>query len=232
MSEESITPVPSQTPESFPWYQVWMNALTRPSVATYEELVRDPKAASGRAFLWIFLTSLIGYLFLMLGQLAGLGVSSMFGNAQMTRAGGGGFLVLACQSPIAAVMSVVGLAISAGITQLIARALGGTGSFSKLVYAFAAYLAPLSLISGVLGVIPFINLLTIPLGFYGIVLNVIAVKAVNQFGWGKAVLSSFVIFAAILVFVAIIVIVILALLGPVMGNIFQNIQQGITTPMP
>jgi hypothetical protein len=232
MSEELDTPVLSQPPEELPWFQVWVNALSRPSEATYVELVRDPKASSGRAYLWVFFTSLIGYMFIMLGQFVGLGWSAMFGNSPAMGSGEGGLLALTCQVPVAAVLSIISLTISAGITQLIAHALGGTGSFSKLVYAIAAYLAPLTLISGVLSVIPFVNLLSIPLGIYGIVLNVIAVKSVNQFGWGRAVLSSFIIFAFALVLVAVIVIAILALLGPAINGIFSNVVSGITTPVP
>ena len=140
---------------------------------------------------------------------------------------GGSVGLLLCTVPFAAVMSVIGLVISAGITQFFAGALGGTGSYSKLVYAFAAYSAPLSVITGVIGAIPLVNCLAIPLGFYGLALNVIANKAVNQFSWGRAIVSSVIFIAAILIFVAVLVIIGLALLGPVIGEIFSDIVQNI-----
>jgi hypothetical protein len=130
---------------------------------------------------------------------------------------------------------VLGLMISAGLTQLIASALGGTGSYSKLVYAFATYSAPLAIISSIVGSIPYVNYLAFPLSIYGMVLNVIAVKAVNQFGWGKAIASSWLILASILlvvVLVAVMVIAILTLLGPIIGSVFSGIIQGLETPVP
>ena len=110
--------------------------------------------------------------------------------------------------------------------------LGGTGTYAKLAYAFAAYLAPLTLVSSFISAIPLVNCLTLPIAIYGIVLNVIAVKAVHQFGWGKALASSVLVFAGILLVVAVGVIVILALLGPAIGTVFSNIVEGITTPVP
>ncbi len=234
MSQEFVTPAASQPSGSFSWIQVWTNALTRPSVATFEELVRDPKATSGRAYAWVFITALIGSGFSVLIELALAGIS---GSASSAESGaiatlGGSIMRLVCAVPVIAVLSVLGLMISAGITQLIASAIGGTGTYSKLVYAFAAYLAPLALITGVLGAIPYVNCLTFPLGLYSIVLNVTAVKAVHQFGWGKAVASSILILAGILVVVAVVIIVILALLGPAIGSVFSNIIRDIGTPVP
>ena len=86
--------------------------------------------------------------------------------------------------------SVLAVVIGAGVTHGIGRALGSTGTYSQLVYAMATYLAPWSLITMVVGSIPLVNYLVLPLAIYGIVLNVIAVKAANHFGWGKAIAAS------------------------------------------
>jgi hypothetical protein len=195
-------------------------------VATFEGLVQDPNATERRAYTWIFVSALIG---LAISALLGI----VFGTSTPESPEATGVMVgssltcLICGAPISAGLSVLGLMIMAGITQLIAGALGGTGTYSKLVYAFAAYTAPLTLITSVLGAIPYINFLTVPLVIYGMVLNVIAVRAVHQFGWGKAIASSVVILVGILVLVAIVVIAILLLLGPVVGNVFSNIVENI-----
>ncbi|MHC1782521.1 MAG: YIP1 family protein [Anaerolineaceae bacterium] len=233
MSEESMEPAPSQPAESLTWFDTWIQAVTRPSVATFERIVRDPKASTTRAFLWVFITSLIGYAFIMAGQMAfggSTGAAMLGGRSNL--GGGEALMIFLCQTPIMAVLSIVGLVISAGITTLIARALGGSGTFSQLVYAFAAYQAPLALVSGVLGAIPFVIFLSFFLGFYGIVLNVIAVKAVHRFGWGRAIVSSVVILFGILVLIAVVTIAILALMGPAIQNVFNNVIQQIGTPMP
>jgi len=126
-------------------------------------------------------------------------------------------------SPVVGIIAVLFFAIFVGITNLIARALGGTGTYSQLAYTVAAYSAPLSIISIVLSAIPVVGCLNIVLGIYSLVLNVIAVKATHQFGWGQAIISSVVLWVLVFVLVAVIVIVVLALLGPAIGNIFSNI---------
>jgi hypothetical protein len=227
----SLSPVPASTPLA--WPEVWLKALTSPSVETYATLVRDPGATSSRAYLWIFLTSLVGF---GLSSLVQWVFTSVFGSASPGAASSAALAsplaLLVCGAPVAGVISVVSLMLSAGVSQLVAAALGGTGTYAKLAYALAAYLAPLTLISGVIGSIPLVNCLALPLGIYGLVLNIIAVKAVHQFSWGKAIAASVVVFAGILIVVALITIVILALLGPAIGNVFSNIVQDIATPIP
>ena len=170
---------------SLSWSETWIKALTQPSVETFEEIICDPNASNRRAYNWVFVSALISYIVAML-VVAVTGVS-MTGSVE-----GAGFnvLTLICCAPVGGLLAVLGLAISAGITQTVASMLCGTGSYDKLVYANAAYIAPLSLVSGLLSYIPIIRFLTVPLGLYGIVLNVMAVKAVNRFSWGKAVSSS------------------------------------------
>ena len=226
MFQESGTPPNAYPVASLPWNEVWMRVLTHPSVATFEELIRDPNATSKRAYIWTFMGALIGSAISALGSMV-LSTVLQSGSDAATLG------VLICAPPIGALLSMLGLMISAGITQAIASALGGTGTYSKLAYAFASYVAPLSIVTGLLGWIPYCNLLSYALGAFGIVLNVMAVKAVNQFSWGKAVASSVLILMAILFVVAIVVIAVLLLLGPVIGNVFSNIVQELTlTPVP
>jgi len=234
MSQEQIPPIPVPTGESLSWSQVWVRALTRPTVENYEEIVADSNVSASKAYTWVFLSTLISFAISILVQLLFIGISSLGSRdtANTSSAFGGYVLFLFCGTPVAAAVSILGLMITTGITQAIARALGGTGTYTKLAYALAAYLAPLTLVSTVIGLVPIVNLLAYPLGLYGIVLNVIAVKAVNGFGWGKAFASSVLIFAAILVLVACVTIVILTLLGPAIGNVFSTIIQQIGTPTP
>jgi len=226
MSQEFGPPSTSPPVSSPSWSEVWISALTRPSVATFEGFVQDPNATDRRAYTWVFVSALIGFaISALLGIVFGTGTAE--GPEATGVMVGSSLTCLICGAPISALLSVLGLVIIGGITQLIAGALGGTGTYSELVHAFAAYMAPLTLITSVLGAIPYINFLTIPLGIYGIVLNVIAVRAVHQFGWGKAIASSVLILVGILVLVACVVIGILLLLGPVIGNVFSNIVENI-----
>jgi pilus assembly protein Flp/PilA len=229
MSQETNPPPPMQSAASQPWNEVWISAITRPSVETFEDFVRYPDATANRGYKWIFIAGLAATI---LGFLISLAITSISSGGSpdpysITGLFGTSIYFLVCAAPISAVLGVVGLMISAGISQFFASALGGTGTYSKLAYAFAAYYAPLSIVTGLLTAIPILNCLAFPLGIYGIVLNVIANKAVNQFSWGKAIASSVVIIAGILVLVAVCVIVILALLGPAIGNVFSNIVTDI-----
>ena len=225
MSQEFVSPPPMQSAASQPWNEVWISAITKPSVETFEDFIRYPDATANRGYKWIFIVGLVASI---LSFLISFAITSLFGGGSsdpysLTSLFGGTFFLIICMAPLTAILGVVGLMISAGITHFFASALGGTGTYSKLAYAFAAYYAPLSIVTSLLGAVPYLNLLAIPLGLYGIVLNVIANKAVNQFSWGKAIASSVVIIAGILLLVAVCMIVVLALLGPAIGNVFSNI---------
>jgi hypothetical protein len=226
MSEEFKGPTQGR---SLSWSETWNKALTHPSEASYVEIANDPGASPRKAYIWVFVSSLIGYAFYM-------GLSSLFGTNGMGTQGarlfGSSLAAVLCGAPIGGLTAVLGVMISAGLSQWIAHALGGTGTYSKLVYAIAAYAAPLALISLLLGVIPYLNCLSLPLGLYGIYLNITAVKAVNTFSWGKAVLSSAVIFILLIVLMAVVVIAILSLLGPAIGNVFSTVATGVMTPIP
>lgn len=83
---------------------------------------------------------------------------------------------------------------------LIAMAFGGGGNYTRTVYAVAAFLAPMTIITSLLAAIPLIGqCLTFPLGLYNLVLNVQGIKAAHDLSNGAAI---GVIFApAILVFI-------------------------------
>jgi hypothetical protein len=212
----------------FSWNRVWISAITQPSVETYENLARDPNASFMKACLLMLVSGFTSGVILIL-MVYVLTHTTAYGGTDLS------FLLwsLLCIAPIAGIQSVLGLVITTGISQATARALGGTGTFSKLAFASAAYRAPMMIATGFVSLIPLFNLLSLPLGLYGVVLNVIAVKAVNQFGWGKAIISGFLVVAGFVVAVACIVIVGLALLGPAIDSTMSSIlQQTSGTPIP
>jgi hypothetical protein len=211
--------------------ETWTQALPSPSEETYDRIARDPGASLGKAVGWVFAAGLIAGAISACAQyaLAAMlpeysGAYGLGANTDMTS--------LLCAIPFTGVFAVIGFFISTGISNLVARALGGVGTFEQLAYAYAAYYTPLTIVSSILGAIPIVGLLGIPIGIYGIVLNVIATKAVHRFSWGKAILASFVVFALVLVVVACMVIVILTLLGPQIGNVFSGIVEELGTPSP
>jgi tetratricopeptide (TPR) repeat protein len=171
------------------WIQVWTLVLAQPSVAAFQILLRDPQVSATRGYRWVLISSTVGNAILWLVGYSML--SSEIGNMSGTYSA---FLRSALCFPFVLVSgglgAILGLAIRAGVTHWIARALGGTGRFPELVYAIAAYAAPLAIIVRVAIIIPYVGLLISPVAISSIVLNVMAVKAVHRFGWGKAIGAS------------------------------------------
>jgi len=186
-----IAPADALVVESLSWKETWWLALTQPSVATYERIIRDPKATTSRGYNWVFVAALIGYVLFwlvqsMVGAIYGAGATEVLGAYEVF---GVSLAGLICVTPVAALLAVLGLIIGAVVLHVCARILGGTGTYSKLVYAIAAYDAPMMLISLALGPIPTLNYANLLMSIYVVALQVIAVKAVHQFSWGKAIAS-------------------------------------------
>lgn len=59
-------------------------------------------------------------------------------------------------------------------------------------------------------------------------LGVIAIKTVNVFGWGQAVVSYIAMPVLVIVIVAVLTIFMLVVLGSATGNVFENIAGGVT----
>jgi hypothetical protein len=169
------------------WVEVWKLVLTEPTEASFETILADPQASANRAYTWIFITGLIG-------GVLNVGAQSIWGSAfrNLFSANNRVNLTPICGVicvPVGAALAVVFLIISVGLQHLVARAIGGKGIFDDLIYASAAFAAPLSLISSALGMIPLLGCLGIFLAFYGLGLSVIAVKAVHRLDTGRAILA-------------------------------------------
>ena len=218
------------------WFSDWRDALTKPSEQTFARMAQSPNAKTTTALLWIFLGSLVSSLLALPAQ--GALMQQMMRNAGMegqVPAAGGNLISVICGAPVAAAISVVFFVIVVGIVQVLAKMFGGTGTFEKLAYTIAAILTPFYLVSGLLGLlsaIPFVGLCFGLLGFVGglyvLVLEVMAVKGVNQFGWGQAIGSLLLPVFAIACCISIAVFGLVQALGPQLQDIFNS----ITTPVP
>jgi len=202
----SNAPMPSSG-GSKPFYQVWIDALTKPNENTFAEIASSPNAKAMTAYIWVF----VGYLveFFLSALVSGTRMASyrsLFQQYGLGNAGGlgrGGIvatLILAiCGGPILAVIATVFFAIWTAIIQWVAKMFHGQGTNEQLAYAFAAIVAPFAIVSGVLSLlaaIPYVgfcfNAILAIAGIYAVVLNVMAVKGVNRFGWGEALGSVFI----------------------------------------
>lgn len=218
------------------WMSVWRDAITRPSDETFARLALSPNAKSSTAFLWIFLGSLVNFFLASLVQ--GRLMNQMMQNSDLgiqIPAGGGGLLTAICGAPIGAVISVAFFALGVGVIQVIAKMFGGRGTFEQLAYAIAAILTPFYLVSGLLtllSAIPYagfcFGLLGFAVGIYVLVLEIMAVKGVNQFGWGAAAASLLLPVFAIACCIAVGVFSLVSLVAPQIMDTFNSIM----TPMP
>jgi len=168
---------------SLPWYKVWLDALFRPSVAGYETFLQDVHATPKRAYIWLIISGLIN------------GVITAFVQPPQRRS-----IVIVVGAPLHALAVVLFFIGIAGLIQLLAQVLGGTGTYSKLVYTLATFNAPTTIISSLLLLIPYGLWINAAFGVYVAVLSTIAVKVVHQFEWRKAIVATLpVIIIAILV---------------------------------
>lgn len=218
--------------KEYSWSQVWLKVLTSPSEQTFRDIVRDPKATQTRAYLWIFACTLVMYfLFVIFLALFGGSMSSYleFGQLASDQVMVGYILIgMICGSPVFAAISVIGLVISAGFYYFVAKLLLGEATFTETVYVLAAISAPMILISSMITFIPFVNILGIFIGFYALFLQLVAIKAINGFGWGSSCITIFAIPILASTALCCLSFIAFSALGPEIGNIFSQ----IVTPIP
>ncbi len=164
MSTENLHLEPEAGTAALTWQQAWDKALVHPSVASFEALAADPEASSGRAYKWIFLSSIVA-------------------NAPTL-----------CIAPLVAVVTVLGAALYIIMTHLSAKLLRGTGAYDQLAFSMAAFIAPLAVLLGGISFVsnfaPVVGWLVLPVWLYWLILGVLAVRAVHDFGWGTALLAN------------------------------------------
>lgn len=229
MSQSNVPMMPvSRGSESI--FQIWIRALTKPSEFTFAEMVASPNAKASTAYLWVFVGSLVNILFVMLIQ--GLTLSSTMGQYFGDQSGGGFgvVIVLIVLTPVIAALSVLFFAIGAAIVQWIAGMFGGKGTVGQLTFALGAIAAPTAIISGVLSLFSAIPILGLCFGLVGFVfglyifvLQIIAVKGVNQFGWGAAIGSVLIPGVVVFIILACLMFLFAAMMAPIIGNVFSTI---------
>ncbi len=227
-----------EEPERLGIFDIWFEALTQPREETFVRIASQPNATTGNALVWVFMATLIGGMVAAVVQT--FSMRSMFAapffSEYMPEGFGGTISIgaLACSVPIGAVLGVLSFAISVGIIQWVAKLFGGIGSFEKLAFVSAAISVPASLISALfslLGLIPYVNILVGLIAFaffiYVLVLEVMAVKAVNYFGWEQAIGSVLLPAAGLFLIACCCIAALAAILGPVIGEAFSTINQGL-----
>jgi len=243
MNEQLNAPMPAEPAGVAGWFSTWMAAVTKPNEQTYATMAEHPDAMSvSRAFTWVFLagtiSALISGILQAILQLAGFAsqapsLGDLFGR-NAGRGVGLSFVIAICGSPVAGAISTFFFAIGIGIIQWVAKMFKGVGTFSQLAYVMAAVSVPISIVSSVFtpfSGIRFVSictgLISVLLILYSIVLEVVAVKGVNKFGWGQALGSIFLPVIVLACCLAIPIIATMTVLGPIIGNTFSSINNSL-----
>jgi hypothetical protein len=188
------------------WYEIWWDIWTHPGSATFEALLNERNITTGRAFTWVAVTAFVAYLVAAL-------VSIMMMNNLFPRVETTFTWMWICYVVVAPVGAILGAAIWAGIYHWVAKLLGGTGAWDRLLFCYSAIQAPLLLVGVLLSLVMvpimrsamttmiatqslflvycLLMVVSLGLGIYNIVLNVSAIKAVERLDTGKAVLAFF-----------------------------------------
>lgn len=226
-------------PSSQGAFPVWSKVFTKPNERTFLEITSHPEAKARAAYIWVFLAGTVSGLINSLTKfvivLVGLQqVAPDFGQLQGAPAalGFGGLLAAVCSAPLAGLFSVIGFAIGVAIVQATARFFGGQGTFDRLAYAFGAIAVPFSLISALmvpLNAIPFVAFCTLPvllaLGLYVLFLEVTAIKAIHQCGWGEAAAALFLPAILIAMLCGVAFLGLMRVAGPTINDMFQQLQR-------
>jgi hypothetical protein len=154
------------------WPRIWLIAVTRPAVSTYQAIARQPTASIRHAYIWMCSSSLIAALIPFLAHLV-----------QEKQVDTGLLLV----GPIPATITVLAWMIFTSCAHWIVRLFKGVSTYSSLAYAFAAFSAPLTIVANLLALIPGSGLLLAGQYIYWLVLYALAIRAVSRFSRKRAV---------------------------------------------
>ena len=204
------------------WQEIWQMAITSPTVSTYREIMRDRNVDVGRAALWLYAGTVVGF---VMQFVAALIVGASNGSNVLLASASVGVLSIIC-TPILAAFSVAILMIFFSLVHVLARFLmGGKGDYAETVFAIASFYSPMTIILGGLSIFRIVPVLGIiaQVGAYLYIgwLGIVAMRAAHSFGWIQGVISWLTL--PMLFVICIIAVLILALAGESTNEIFENI---------
>lgn len=212
--DSSMLSKPEPAAKSYAFYNVWITALSMMNMGAYEDVLRDPEAGTGRAFEWMGYAGIVSGLIIAItlpinpqfSEFTGLSwFRGMFGNNTTI------FIVMfaLAMALIMPILSVISLAISSAIQNILAVFLGGDGDYGRTAYALAAYLAPFTILSALLSSVPVVGqCVSSFLGIYSLVLNVRALQVAHSLSTGKAIAVIFIPGILMFIFACLIILVI------------------------
>lgn len=216
-------------------FQTWINVLTKPGEATFEEELQKPSATLGTALIWIVIAAIVAAIFGAIGALISgffsgapgimetiMGQSDMPPDvaaqlAVFTAFTGGSVVFVLCATLI---LAPIGFLIGSGIFFIVAKLVGGTGSFEKHSYMLATFTAPIMMVNAVIGIIPVLGgCVTFAISIYQIILTYYAMKVTHNLTTGKAIIVAVTpLVIGLLCFAVIFFLVFISVFGAVMSS--------------
>ncbi len=194
--------------------QTWINVLTHPGDAAFQEERLKPQAKIATAIIWVIIAAVIAAIFggisMAIGGGAGFMQNIMLNQdippemrqqfAQYAAMGSGTVFGAVFGTLIFAPLAFL---VGSGILFVVAKMFGGEGSFEEQTYLLATFWAPITIINAVLGVIPFLGAcLGFIISIYQLVLATFAIKVSHNLPGGKA--AATVLIPIVVVFLCII----------------------------
>ncbi|MGD0005353.1 MAG: YIP1 family protein [Anaerolineaceae bacterium] len=184
--------------KEFSWPKVFLRAIIRPVKETYQEFLKDPHVSKKRAYAWVFYSMMITKVLVWIFTYVRFPWIVSDFNGQLVT----GLLGLPIgidsllDAPVSGLLAVLTIIIEAAIFNWLARRLGGKGHYSELLYTIAAIQSPIIIITNLISLVDLVvlayigTLISFPFQIYQIVLDIIAIKAVYEFSWRKAILTG------------------------------------------
>ncbi len=187
----------------------YIRVLTKPSPQTFAEEMG--KADWAIVWIQILILAIIGTVLALIRGAIGLAGSSFVTNNNFNPASIAALTVSGSTFSFIAVP--VSFFIVVGIQYLLAKAFRGEGNFLKQGYTYLLFDVPITIVSYLLGFIPFLGgIAGFALFIYGIVLNIFSIMAVHRLSGGKASAVVLIPVAVLFLLVSLCVIAVAAIL--------------------
>lgn len=167
-------------------YEIWKNVLINPA-GTFKAQAK--KADYAEAVKHVGIAGIIQGI--LTGILLMMGLSAVGGILGYGMLGASiGIMSIVLLAILVPISAIIGLFIGSGILYIIAKILGGKGDYQTQTYLMAIYMAPIGIISGVLGMIPLAGIVIALIAMiYAIYLLTLSLKETHKYSTGKAVLT-------------------------------------------
>lgn len=201
-------------------FGLWIKALSSPTEENYTLILKENEPSGGMTAAWILIAAVasgvLQALALWLNGFSGLPTQDLpFDPAGLA-------LIVAIVTPIA---TFFGFYIGAAFIYLGAKMFKGQGDYGQQTFLQAMGVAPLTILTALLSLIPFCGAaLTILVSFFSVYLTILAVKVAHRLDWLQAIGAVFLPSILIGVLLCCCIFGIITLAAPGIGEVFQEIQ--------